>query len=140
MVTFDLPYLHGDKTSILLDAIESTHTLELDFDTVLANTITSYNPDQLGEVQEKADQISNGSCFSSIGRRDPIAYQDTWENVLEHALMVESKFKGGNILNHEERIASLSEMAYMSHTKWYGAPFTGILNKEYRKAIIFACL
>ena len=95
LVTFDLPYLQGDKTSILLDAIECTQTLGFDFDTVLANTITSYNPDQLGRSSGKSgSDIERILAFHSIGRQDPIAYQDTWENVLEHALMVESQFKG----------------------------------------------
>ena len=99
LVAFDLPYLHGDKTSILLDAIESTQTLGLDFDEVLANTITSYNPDQLGRSSGKSgSDIERVLAFHAIGRRDPIPYQDTWENVLEHALMVESQFKGGEHL------------------------------------------
>ena len=94
----DLPYLHGDKTSILLDAIESTHTLELDFDTVLANTITSYNPDQLGRSSGKADQISNVFwLFMPLGVEIQLPIKIR-ENVLEHALMVESKFKGGEHL------------------------------------------
>ena len=96
LVRFDLPYLHGDKTSILLDAIESTHTLGLDFDTVLANTITSYNPDEEGRSSGKSgSDIERVLAFHAIGRQDPITYQDAWENVLEHALMVESQFKGG---------------------------------------------
>lgn len=95
-VAFDLPYLHGDKTSILLDAMESTETLGLDFDTVLANTITSYNPDQYGRSSGKSgSDIERILAFHSIDRKDPIAYQDSWENVLEHALEVESQFKGG---------------------------------------------
>ena len=49
----------------------------------------------LVEVQGKSgSDIERILAFHSIGRQDPIAYQDTWENVLEHALMVESQFKG----------------------------------------------
>ena len=95
LVAFDLPYLHGDKTSILIDAIESTQTLGLNFDAVLANTITSYNPDQDGRSSGKSgSDIERILAFHAIGRQDPIAYQDAWENVLEHALMVESQFNG----------------------------------------------
>tara|TARA_B100000683_G_scaffold87763_1_gene86654 strand:+ start:17167 stop:17961 length:795 start_codon:yes stop_codon:yes gene_type:complete len=95
LVAFDLPYLHGDKTSILIDAIESTQTLGFDFDTVLANTITSYNPDQDGRSSGRSgSDIERILAFHAIGRQDPIAYQDAWENVLKHALMVESQFNG----------------------------------------------
>ena len=68
----------------------------MDFDAVLANTITSYNPDQDGRSSGKSgSDIERILAFHAIGRQDPIPYQDTWENVLEHALMVESQFKGG---------------------------------------------
>ncbi len=95
LVKFDLPYLHGDKTSILEEALESTQTLGLDFDEVLTNTITSYNPDQDGRSSGKSgSDIERILAFHAIGRRDPISYQDAWENVLEHALTVEVQFKG----------------------------------------------
>ena len=96
LVAFDLPYLKGDKTSILLDAMECIKTIGLDFDTVLANTITSYNPDQHGRSSGKSgSDIERILAFHAIGRKDPIAYQDSWGNILEHALQVESQFKGG---------------------------------------------
>ena len=44
-VSFHLPYINGDKTSILEDANISISQLGLDFDTVFRNTNTSYNPD-----------------------------------------------------------------------------------------------
>ena len=102
--------------------IQSLHTIQIN----------------LGEVQGKAVQISNGFLpFIPLGVR-PIAYQDTWENVLEHALMVSQNSKEENILNHEERIASLSEMAYyVTQQNGTERPFTGILNKEYRKGDYF---
>ena len=41
-------------------------------------------------------------------------------------------------MNHEERIASLSEMAYyVTQQNGTERPFTGILNKEYRKGDYF---
>ena len=44
-VRFSLPYLNGDKTSILSDAEKAIVALGLDFDTIFGNTNTSYNPD-----------------------------------------------------------------------------------------------
>ena len=47
-IKFTLPYLDGDKTTILLDAQEAIAQMNLDFDTLFRNTITSYNPDDAG--------------------------------------------------------------------------------------------
>ena len=58
-VELNLPYIDGDKTTILQDAIISCEQLHLDFDFVFANTNTSYEPDKEGEVQEKPVQILN---------------------------------------------------------------------------------
>ena len=96
MVDFDLPYLHGDKTSILQDALETTPQLGFDFDTVLRNTITSYNPDGQGRSSGKSgSDVERILAFHAIGRIDPIEYQQPWDAVLEHALRVESDYKGG---------------------------------------------
>ena len=93
-VRFDLPYLNGDKTSILLDALESTQLLDLDFDEVLSNTITSYNPDKDGRSSGKSgSDIERILAFHSIGRQDPIEYQGEWKTVLENALVVERNHK-----------------------------------------------
>ena len=97
MVEFDLPYLHGDKTSILQDALETTSQLGFSFDTVLRNTITSYNPDEMGRSSGKSgSDIERILAFHAVGRVDPIEYQQPWDVVLEHALRVESDYKGEN--------------------------------------------
>jgi len=100
LVEFDLPYLHGDKASILLDAVASTESLELDFDIVLSNTITSYNPDSDGRSSGKSgSDVERILAFHAIGRIDPIEYQEPWNVVLQHALDIERKFTGG--MSHE---------------------------------------
>ena len=43
-VEFYLPFINGDKVTILNDAIKSCEDIEVDFDTIFSNTITSYNP------------------------------------------------------------------------------------------------
>ncbi|MAM36555.1 MAG: 7-cyano-7-deazaguanine synthase, partial [Euryarchaeota archaeon] len=53
-IKFTLPYLDGDKTSILLDAQEAIAQMNLDFDTLFRNTITSYNPDEDGRSSGKS--------------------------------------------------------------------------------------
>ena len=95
-VAFDLPYLHGDKTSILEDAMVSCDMLGLDFDVVLKNTITSYNPDVNGRSSgQSGSDIERILAFHAIGREDPIEYQVSWDIVLENALLVESKHQSG---------------------------------------------
>lgn len=102
LVEFDLPYLHGDKTSILQDALETTLQLGFDFDTVLKNTITSYNPDKHGRSSGKSgSDIERILAFHSIDRIDPIEYQQPWNEVLKHALQVEVEHKGSD--EHESR-------------------------------------
>ena len=97
LVTFDLPYLHGDKTSILQDALVTIPQLGFDFDAILRNTITSYNPDKEGRSSGKSgSDVERILAFHSIGRKDPIEYQEPWEDVLKHALYVESEHNGEN--------------------------------------------
>jgi 7-cyano-7-deazaguanine synthase len=100
LVEFDLPYLHGDKTSILQDALETTRQLGFNFDTVLRNTITSYNPDEQGRSSGKSgSDVERILAFHAIGRIDPIEYQQSWDKVVKHALQVELDYNGG--LGHE---------------------------------------
>ena len=95
LVNFDLPYLHGDKTSILRDALETTEQLGFEFDTVLKNTITSYNPDEHGRSSGKSgSDVERILAFHSIGRKDPIEYQEPWNQVLIQALDIEKEHKG----------------------------------------------
>ena len=86
-VIFELPYIEGDKTTILQDALHSCEILNLDFDTILGSTITSYNPDNDGRSSGRSgSDIERIIAFHDIGRVDPIEYVDSWETVLENAL------------------------------------------------------
>ena len=91
-VTFHLPYISGDKTSILKDAIESCDFLEIDFDIVLGNTNTSYNPDHNGRSSGRSGaDVERILAFHSIGREDPLQYVDNWSTVLDYALSQQRK-------------------------------------------------
>ena len=95
LVEFDLPFIHGDKETILLDALESITKLGLDFDAVLTNTITSYNPDSAGRSSgTSGSDIERILAFHAIGRKDPIVYVQPWENILSNALEIEKEYKG----------------------------------------------
>ena len=90
-----LPYIDKDKAAILLDAYKSIENLGLDFDKIFKNTITSYNPNKSGVSSGKSgSDIERILAFNSINKKDPIQYQESWEEVLEHALKVEKEFKG----------------------------------------------
>ena len=93
-VEFYLPYLKGDKETILRDAENSLEKLNLNFDTIFANTNTSYNPDKKGRSSGKSGaDIERILAFNAIGRKDPVPYIDDWPKVLEHAIQTEKKHK-----------------------------------------------
>ena len=86
-VAFHLPYIDGDKESILRDAENALTALNLDFDTIFANTNTSYNPDSMGRSSGRSGaDVERILAFHSIGRIDPIEYVDGWETALGNAL------------------------------------------------------
>ena len=94
-VIFELPYIDGNKTTILKDALRSCEILDLDFDEIIGNTITSYNPDELGRSSGKSGaDIERILAFHEIGRVDPIKYVEPWESVLENALRLKNEFGG----------------------------------------------
>ena len=93
-VSFYLPYLNGDKETILRDSEKSLEKLNLDFDTIFANTNTSYNPDEEGRSSGKSGaDIERILAFNAIGRKDPVPYVQDWSKILEHAIQVEKKHK-----------------------------------------------
>ena len=68
--------------------------LNLNFDTIFANTNTSYNPDKEWRSSGKSGaDIERILAFNAIGRKDPVPYTDDWSKVLEHAIQTEKKHK-----------------------------------------------
>ena len=94
-VSFELPYIDGDKSTILKDALRSCEILDVDFDEILQSTITSYNPDELGRSSGKSgSDVERILAFHEIGRVDPIKYVESWESVLQNALRLKNEFGG----------------------------------------------
>lgn len=86
-----LPYLNGDKVTILQDAERAIKKLGLDFDTVFRNTNTSYLPDQQGRAHGKTgSDVERILAFHSIGRVDPVEYVEGWDVALQTALEFEN--------------------------------------------------
>ena len=126
-VSLELPYIDGDKESILQDAIVSCNELKLDFDTIFANTNTSYDPDELGRSSGKTgSDIERILAFHAIGRKDPVEYQDEWSTVLSHALAIESE--------HMDKVyrEKLTELQYqVTRNSATERAFTGIYDKHF---------
>ena len=93
-VSFHLPYIDGDKETILRDAEDALSILNLDFDTVFSNTNTSYNPDAQGRSSGRSGaDVERILAFHAIGRKDPAPYVESWGTVLSNALPVEKEMK-----------------------------------------------
>ena len=94
MIELNLPYIEFDKSKILLDAQKSCEKLNLNFNTIFKNTITSYNPNKNGISSGKSgSDIERILAFNKIGLKDPIEYINPWDSVLKNALEIEKNFK-----------------------------------------------
>ena len=134
-VSFDLPYIDGDKVTILQDALVSCNKLNLNFETVFANTSTSYEPDEYGRASGKTgSDVERILAFSKLGIPDPVEYQEDWSIVLENALRIESDFKD------KEYRHRFDDLTYaVTRKAATERPFTGKYNKESRKGI-YKCI
>lgn len=73
-VRFYLPYMTWDKAGILSDALHSCSILGVDFDTILMNTNTCYQPDGYTACGKCGSCTERLEAFSKIGLQDPIKY------------------------------------------------------------------
>ena len=88
-----LPYINLNKGSIIKDALQSCKNLNLDFNYIFGNTITSYNPNNKGVSDGRtASDIERILAFNEVGIKDPLCYNQAWEVVLKHALKIEKTF------------------------------------------------
>ena len=95
-VQFVLPYLHLDKAGILLDGLQSCQTLNLNFDQIMANTLTSYQPDGDGRsAGTTGSDVERILAFHDIGRIDPLEYISPWDDVVAHALSLREQHEEG---------------------------------------------
>jgi len=89
-VSYITPYLNGDKYDILKDGVECCDKLGLDFDTVYANTNTSYKPINIDGTwysdYKSASSVERVEAFIKLGRPDPVTYAEgdrvvSWNHV-----------------------------------------------------------
>jgi len=89
-----LPYLNFSKSDILKNALDSAKQLDLNFNTIFKNTITSYYPDENGVSRgDTGSDIERILAFNKLGLTDPIKYHSSWDEVLENAKKIETNFK-----------------------------------------------
>ena len=79
---------------ILADAVRSCQALQLDFDTVLRNTCTSYLPDERGRSHGlTGSDVERILAFDQLGLRDPLDYAQPWEEIVAQAKSVAAAFR-----------------------------------------------
>ena len=89
-----LPYMSFDKKEILEDSLNICKKLNLNFNKIFSNTLTSYEPDKEGISNgETGSDIERILAFGQLGLKDPIKYKDPWETVLDKAKKIESEYK-----------------------------------------------
>lgn len=88
-IHFNTPYMEGNKTTILMDLIRSTEELGMDYNDILSNTNTCYNPSVDGKSCGKCGScIERVEAFINTGKKDPIIYIDPWDVVVDHTKAV----------------------------------------------------
>lgn len=96
-VSYITPYLNGDKFDILKDGVKCCNELGLDFDTIYANTNTSYKPININGTwysdYKSASSVERVEAFIKLGRPDPVQYANqnnvvSWDVVKEEVQKV----------------------------------------------------
>lgn len=91
-ISYYTPYLDGNKRSILEEATINCKGLNLDFNRILSNTNTCYNPNEKGESCGKCGScVERVEAFNQLGVKDPVDYIDTWENIVKNMKIVLKK-------------------------------------------------
>jgi 7-cyano-7-deazaguanine synthase len=91
-VTYNTPYIDGDKYDILKDGLYCCEKLGLDFDEVYKRTNTSYKPSPEGLSDYKSSSsVERIEAFIKLDRKDPVEYIDGWEVAKKHVEQILEK-------------------------------------------------
>ena len=92
-ISLYMPYIKMNKSDILEDSIKNIDKMNLDFNKIYKNTITSYSPDIGGISSGKTgSDIERILAFNKLNLIDPIKYQETWDIVLKNAKKIEEEY------------------------------------------------
>jgi 7-cyano-7-deazaguanine synthase len=98
-VIYQLPYIQGNKSTILQDFFYHAGRLGLsksEQDLFLSQTHTSYNPDLFGRSSgTSGSDIERVEAFLSLGLVDPAEYVNGWEWTKNHVLEILNNRKNG---------------------------------------------
>ena len=87
-----LPYINFSKSEIIKDGIKSCKHLDLDFNLIYSNTLTTYSPDKNGKSDGMTgSDVERILSFNEIGIKDPGLYNKKWSELLEYALNCEKE-------------------------------------------------
>lgn len=87
-----LPYINFSKSEIIKDGINSCKDLELDFNLIYSNTLTTYSPDEDGYSNGMTgSDVERILSFNELGLKDPGLYNKEWSELLEFALNCEKE-------------------------------------------------
>ena len=92
-ISLYMPYIKINKSDILADSIKNIDKMNLDFNIIYKNTITSYNPNSEGVSNGRTgSDIERILAFNKLNLIDPIKYQENWDIVLKNAKKTEEKY------------------------------------------------
>lgn len=84
-ISYLTPFYDFTKTDILESLILDSADLGLDWTEIVKNTITSYLIDNEGRSHGKtSSDIKRIEAFINLGIKDPIQYQFSWEELVNH--------------------------------------------------------
>jgi len=87
-----LPYINFSKSEIIKDGLKSCEHLDLDFNLIYSNTLTTYSPDKNGKSDGMTgSDVERILSFNEIGIKDPGLYNKKWSELLEYALNCEKE-------------------------------------------------
>ena len=87
-----LPYINFSKSEIIKDGLKSCEHLDLDFNLIYSNTLTTYSPDKNGKSDGMTgSDVERILSFNEIGIKDPGLYNKKWPELLEYALDCEKE-------------------------------------------------
>ncbi|OUW20617.1 MAG: hypothetical protein CBD21_03305 [bacterium TMED161] len=87
-----LPYINFSKSEIIKDGINSCKDLELDFNLIYSNTLTTYSPDEDGYSNGMTgSDVERILSFNELDLKDPGLYNKEWSELLEFALNCEKE-------------------------------------------------
>ena len=86
-----LPYINFSKSEIIKDGLKSCKHLDLDFNLIYSNTLTTYSLKEWKIRWNDRSDVERILSFNEIGIKDPGLYNKKWPELLEYALDCEKE-------------------------------------------------